>query len=107
MCPASSKVHTTRKKSHAIITSDKTQIVFLDTPGVISNQEQKKFNLEKTFFRDCEKSLMLTDLIGVVHDVGDHWTRDMLDLKIIRLLERYKKKPSFLILNKVSKIKSI
>nr|CAH7725741.1 unnamed protein product [Callosobruchus chinensis] len=45
-------------------------------------------------------------MIGVIHDVTNFWTRDRLDIKIIKLLEHHKSKPSFLILNKVDVLKS-
>lgn len=41
------------------------------------------------------------DIIGVVHDVTNVWTRERLDIKALKLLELQQSKPSFLILNKV------
>ena len=46
VCPESSKVNTTRKNMRAIMTKEEAQIVFLDTPGVVNEQTQKKFSLE-------------------------------------------------------------
>lgn len=43
VCAVSSKVHTTRGKSKAIFTVDNTQVVFLDTPGVVNDREYKKY----------------------------------------------------------------
>ncbi|VEN55914.1 unnamed protein product [Callosobruchus maculatus] len=106
VCPVSSKVHTTRGKAKAIFTQDNTQIVFMDTPGIVSDKEQKKYNLEKTFIRDCKNVSKGADMIGVIHDVTNFWTRDRLDIKIIKLLEHHKSKPSFLIFNKVDALKS-
>lgn len=60
-----------------------------------------RYKLEKSFLKDCHSSLMQTDIIGVVHDISNIWTREKLDNKIIKLLEKYQQKPSFLILNKV------
>jgi hypothetical protein len=45
--------------------------------------------------------MLEADVIGVVHDVSNTWTRDRLDPKVLRLLYLYPKKHSFLILNKV------
>jgi len=45
--------------------------------------------------------MLEADVIGVVHDVSNTWTRDRLDPKVLRLLYLYPKKNSFLILNKV------
>ncbi|CAH1997402.1 unnamed protein product [Acanthoscelides obtectus] len=45
-------------------------------------------------------------MIGIIHDVTNFWTRDRLDMKIIKLLEYHKSKPSFLIFNKIDALKS-
>ncbi|RZC32905.1 GTPase Era, mitochondrial [Asbolus verrucosus] len=106
VCPTSNKVHTTRAKSRAIFTEADSQIVFLDTPGLVNLKEQKKYNLEKTFLRDSKSSLHDADVVGVIHDASNVWTRDKLDIKVIRLLENHKSKPSFLVFNKVDVIRS-
>lgn len=41
------------------------------------------------------------DVIGVLHDVSNQYTKFKLDPKILRLLYHYSQKHSFLILNKV------
>jgi hypothetical protein len=45
--------------------------------------------------------MLEADVIGVVHDVSNTWTRDRLESKVLRLLYLYPRKHSFLILNKV------
>ncbi|CAH0564185.1 unnamed protein product [Brassicogethes aeneus] len=106
VCATSSKVHTTRNKSLAIFTVGDSQIVFVDTPGLVNDREKKKFNLEKSFTKDSKSSLSDADIIGVIHDVANAYTREILDIKVIRLLELHKTKPSFLVLNKVDVLKS-
>ncbi|XP_028145382.1 GTPase Era, mitochondrial isoform X1 [Diabrotica virgifera virgifera] len=106
VCPASSKVHTTRTQAKAIFTAEDTQIIFIDTPGLVNDREQKKFNLQKTFIRDYKTVSRDADIIGVIHDVSNIWTRERLDIKIIKLLETQKTKPSFLVLNKIDVLKS-
>nr|AEE62789.1 unknown [Dendroctonus ponderosae] len=105
-CPTSSKVHTTRSAAMAIITLGDTQIVFLDTPGLINENEKKRFNLENSFLKDSKRALREADIVGVIHDVSNSHTRDRLDIKIINLLESNKDKPSILILNKIDMLKS-
>lgn len=39
----SRKVHTTRCCARAVINVDKTQLIFLDTPGVVSAKEGLKY----------------------------------------------------------------
>lgn len=42
ICAASNKVHTTTKLTRALCYENDTQIVFLDTPGIVTVKEQKK-----------------------------------------------------------------
>lgn len=49
----------------------------------------------------CHKSLRCADVIGVVHDVSNKWTKDKLHSDVINMLEVVKDIPKFLILNKV------
>lgn len=42
ICAASNKVHTTLNLARAICYENDTQIIFLDTPGVITDKEQKR-----------------------------------------------------------------
>lgn len=44
--------------------------------------------------------------MGVLHDVSNHWTRGSLPQVILDLLEEYQNVQSFLILNKIDKIRS-
>ncbi|KAJ8943516.1 hypothetical protein NQ318_023026 [Aromia moschata] len=106
VCASSAKVHTTRGKAMAVFTEDSSQIVFIDTPGLVNDKEQKRYNLEKSFIKDSKSMLHQVDVIGVIHDVTNIWTRERLDIKIIKLLEMHKKKSSFLIFNKVDALKS-
>ena len=66
-----------------------------------------RFNLEKSFMKDSKSSLQEADIIGVIHDASNVWTRHKLDLKVIRLLEDHKNKSSFLVFNKVSNVTSL
>ncbi|KAG8223302.1 hypothetical protein J437_LFUL001176 [Ladona fulva] len=104
--PVSSKVHTTRHKARAILNEGIIQVVLLDTPGLVDVQNSKRHNLEKSFLVDPELSIKESDLIAVIHDVSNAWTRDRLDVKILRLLQFHRDKPSMLILNKVDAMKS-
>ena len=44
--PVSSKVHTTRCRARAVMVVENTQLVFLDTPGVVSIEESVKLVIE-------------------------------------------------------------
>lgn len=60
-----------------------------------------RFNLEKTFTNDSINAIDEADIIGVIHDVSNRYTRNHLDPKVLRLLHLYSHKDSFLVLNKV------
>lgn len=49
----------------------------------------------------CEKSLRCADVVGVVHDVSNRFTKDTLHPDVITMLKSVEDTPSFLILNKV------
>ncbi|XP_013178129.1 PREDICTED: GTPase Era, mitochondrial [Papilio xuthus] len=106
ICAASNKVHTTTKLARAICYERDTQIIFLDTPGVVSDKEQKKYKLPLSMLGACEKSLRCANVVGVVHDVSNKWMRDSIHQDVINMLNSVEKIPSFLILNKVDQLKS-
>ncbi|XP_034824529.1 GTPase Era, mitochondrial-like [Maniola hyperantus] len=106
ICAASNKVHTTTKLVRAMCYEQDTQIIFLDTPGIVTEKEQKKYNLPDSMLAACEKSLRCADVVGVVHDVSNKWTKDNLHSDVINMLEMIKHIPSFLILNKVDMLKT-
>lgn len=77
-----------------------------DTPGLVSKQEMKKHKLDETFISSCRHSIQHSNLIGVLHDVSNNWNRHILNPIIIDLLKEYQHVPSFLILNKIDKLRS-
>lgn len=109
VCPVSSKVHTTQTKADAIYCEDNTQLVFMDTPGLVSTKECKRYNLAGTFRHDPKVSLSIADIIGIVQDVHNMYTRDKINENILELLNDkvniINKIPLILIFNKVDKIK--
>ncbi|XP_023704282.1 LOW QUALITY PROTEIN: GTPase Era, mitochondrial [Cryptotermes secundus] len=106
VCSISRKVHTTRCNARAIGIEGNTQLVFLDTPGLVNADESHRHHLEHSFHCDSEIAMLEADVIGVVHDVSNPWTRDRLDPKVLRLLYLYPRKHSFLILNKIDALKT-
>lgn len=99
-------MHTTRKYSRAVTNHNNTQVVFFDTPGMITDREIKKHHLESSFSSAYRHAIQHSDIIGVVHDVSNHWTRNTIHKTIIAALEEYNKMPSILILNKIDMLKS-
>lgn len=65
----------------------------------------KKHHLSPTFITSCRHSIQNSHIIGVLHDISNRWTRSELNPVILDLLKEYKSKPSFLILNKIDKVR--
>jgi len=105
ICPQSVKPNTTRKNAKAVLTSGDTQVVFLDTPGVVEDIAAAKYKMEKSLLLDPEASCSNADLLVVLHDVSNRYVREALNKKVLRLLcLYYKAVPSILVLNKMDTI---
>ncbi|KAK7485437.1 hypothetical protein BaRGS_00023385 [Batillaria attramentaria] len=102
----SKKVHTTRKNTTGIFTKENVQIVFLDTPGILDPSGSRRHNVEKSLVIDPERSLQHADLVGVVVDVSDKWSRNELDPLILQVLHVHRDKTAVLILNKVDLLRT-
>ncbi|XP_006032930.1 GTPase Era, mitochondrial [Alligator sinensis] len=103
--PVSKKVHTTRCSAHGVVTHEDTQLIILDTPGLTSPQKAKRHNLEKSLIIDPWDSMKHADLVVVLVDVSDHWTRNQLSPQVLKCLSRFLQIPSILVLNKVDLLK--
>jgi GTP-binding protein Era len=99
-------VHTTTKFSKAVTNRNNSQIIVFDTPGLVTKQEIKKHKLNDEFISSCRHSIQHSSLIGVLHDVSNHWNRNCLHPIILDLLKEFDKRESFLILNKIDKLRS-
>ena len=104
-CPYSQRRQTTRGASaRTVWTSGETQVVFVDTPGVVSVEEASKFKLEDSLLVGPLKGCRGADAIVVVHDVSSRYTREALDKRVLRLLCLFGSVPSVLVLNKMDTI---
>ncbi|CAG0892749.1 unnamed protein product [Darwinula stevensoni] len=106
VCSVSKKVHTTRKKARAILIEGDTQVVFLDTPGLVTKWQAQRHRLGKEFLEDSDASAKAADVLLVLHDASNHWTRDALDRKALRILHLFPGKESVLVFNKVDLLRS-
>ncbi|OXU25633.1 hypothetical protein TSAR_016009 [Trichomalopsis sarcophagae] len=106
VCATSSKIHTTRKKASAIFCLDDTQLVFIDTPGLVGRGDVKKYKLEDSFKKDVQHSMKEADVIGVLQDMTNLHARKFIDKKIMSILELSAAETnSILILNKIDTLK--
>lgn len=106
ICPTSRKVHTTLSQSTNIYNKDKTQMILFDTPGLTTINENKKYNLSDKFMRECNTSIENADLIAVIHDVSNSYTRNVLHPTVLESLVTHKTLPSILIMNKIDMVRS-
>ena len=101
----SKKVHTTRRNVLGIKVEGSTQLVFSDSPGLVTTQHCVKHGLEHTFVSGPERSARYSDVIMVVVDASNPRERKKLSPGIIDKLTKYSDKESFLVLNKVDLMK--
>jgi len=96
----SARPQTTRNIIQGIVTFDEAQIVFLDTPGII-NLTQAKTLMDKHTIKEALKSLEGVDLVGVMVEPTPISEEDKFILENLKKI----KKPVFLVINKIDKIK--
>ena len=89
---ATHKAQTTRHQVVGIFSDDNTQIVFLDTPGVIN----PKYELQRAMMNTVERARADADLILFIFDPMDKHPTD----EVVELL-RSINKPIFLVVNKM------
>lgn len=93
----SDKPQTTRNKIHGVYTSDRAQIVFLDTPGI----HKPTSKLGDYMNRSADSALKEVDVILFLVDVSEELGGG--DRFIIEKLKRTDS-PAFLVLNKIDKV---
>ncbi|XP_010150799.1 PREDICTED: GTPase Era, mitochondrial, partial [Eurypyga helias] len=103
--PVSRKVHTTRCKARGVVTYEDTQLIILDTPGLTNPFKAKRHKLEEVMLTDPWDSMKHADLVLVLVDVSDHWTRNSLSKEVLKCLSQFPHIPSVLVLNKVDLLK--
>lgn len=90
------KPQTTRNKVFGVYTSGDTQVVFVDTPGIL----KPKYKLQVFMNKELESSFVESDIIALVYDVSKY---DQAELKELfqNYKEEFRSKKSFLVLNKI------
>lgn len=101
----SNKVHTTRKNTLGVLTEFDTQLVFYDSPGVVTPEHVKKHRLDHNMLTDPVEATHKCDLITVVIDASNIREQKVPNKGIRKILKEHSDKLSFLVLNKVDKIK--
>jgi GTP-binding protein Era len=96
-----SKPQTTRKKILGILSEESYQIIFLDTPGILS----PSYLLQEKMMEDVKASMDDADVIGLIIDVKeDPLAENLFAQEFIKETVLKSKKPKLLVLNKVDLI---
>ncbi|XP_052824473.1 GTPase Era, mitochondrial [Octopus bimaculoides] len=104
MSSVSSKVHTTRKNTLGVLTENSNQIVFVDTPGLVTSKSFSKHNIDRNMITDPENCIQAVNMIGIIVDVSNKWHSRELGQSILQLLCCNAHIPAILILNKIDKL---
>uniref|UniRef100_A0A8D0GIY4 GTPase Era, mitochondrial n=1 Tax=Sphenodon punctatus TaxID=8508 RepID=A0A8D0GIY4_SPHPU len=99
----SKKVHTTRCSAQGIITDQDTQLVGILPLTVVFLSS--RHNLEKSVVADPWQSMKRADLVVVLVDVSESFTRNRLHSQVLKCLSQFSQIPSILVLNKVDLLK--
>ncbi len=95
------KPQTTRRRVLGIDTKDDTQLVFLDTPGIL----KPKYRLQRSMMGFVDEALDEADIICVVVDTPKAIERgNILDPMWAGIIEK-RKRPTVLVLNKMDAVK--
>ena len=97
--------HTTRTFTNGIFSIGNTQLVFTDTPGVISHHEGRRLKMDQNHIRDPRRVAGSADVLAVITDVSFRKTKDFIDETILSILHQHQEIPSILIMNKVDLLK--
>lgn len=73
---------------------------------MVDEQTMKKHHLGDSFNQSCRRSISEANLIAVIQDVSNSWTRNQLHPTIVETLEMYSHVPSVLILNKIDLLRA-
>ena len=96
----SPRPQTTRNIIKGIVTFDEAQVIFLDTPGIISLNKIRTL-VDRHIVREALKSLEGIDITAIMVEPFSICEEDKFVLQKLEKLD----KPAFLIINKIDKIK--
>lgn len=106
ICAVTAVPHTTRRQTVGVFTVGDSQIVLLDTPGIVNLPEARRLKMTREHMRAPSDAVHDADLIAVLVDATDRKRNQVIHETILTVLETHKDLPSILILNKIDNIKT-
>ena len=105
ICAVTPIPHTTRKRTVGVFVVGNSQIVLLDTPGIVAHAEARRLKMTRQHILAPREALEDADLIAVISDVTDKRRSMKIHESVLAALESHPDIPSILILNKIDSIK--
>lgn len=105
ICAVTAVPHTTRKQTLGVFMVGDSQIVLLDTPGIVNHSEARRLKMTREHMRAPSYALHDADVIAVLVDASDRQRSMKLHDSIVTSLENHADVPSILILNKIDNVK--
>ena len=105
ICAVTPIPHTTRKQTLGVFIVGESQIVLLDTPGIVTFSEARRLKMTRQHVLAPKEAMEDADLIAVVTDASDKRRSMTIHESILKALESHADIPCILILNKVDSIK--
>lgn len=106
ICAVTAVPHTTRRQTLGVFTVGESQIVLLDTPGVVNLSEARRLKMSREHMRAPSDAVYDADLIAVLVDATDRKRNKAIHETILTSLENHAGLPSILILNKIDNVKT-
>lgn len=106
ICGESSKQHTTKESMRGVYTEGDVQIELTDTPGCVTSKHVIKQKLQPNFLKDPDYSCNYANIIAILYDCSRRRAEHQLSPQLLKILYKYRDKPSILILTKIDLIKS-
>jgi len=106
ICAVTAVPHTTRRQTVGVFTVGDSQIVLLDTPGIVNLPEARRLKMTREHMRAPIDAMHDADLIAVLVDAADRRRNQVIHETILTSLENHVDLPSILILNKIDNVKT-
>lgn len=106
ICAVTAVPHTTRRQTTGVFTLGDTQIVLLDTPGIVNIPTARRLKMNREHMRAPSNALHDADLIAVLIDAADRKRSMVIPETVLTNLENHTDLPSVLILNKIDIVKT-